>query len=72
MKWLYLKVIGWSVPVFVCVGGLVLYAHTVTTSATTASSAPLTLFALTSAAIFALLLFLFCSHNHFTYPIHYA
>src|SRR5437660_1274414 len=38
VKWSYLKVIGWSVLVFVCVGWLVFYVNTVTTNATTVSS----------------------------------
>jgi hypothetical protein len=64
VKWSYLRVIGRSALVFVCVGWLVFYANTVTTNATTVSSAPLTLFALIYGAIFALLLFLVWRHNH--------
>src|SRR6266446_8402894 len=56
VKWSYLKVVGWSILVFVCVGWLVFYVNTVTANATTVSSAPLTFFALISAAIFVLLL----------------
>src|SRR5438093_11940777 len=44
-KWSYLKVIGWSVLVFLCVGWLVFYVNTIATNATTVPSAPLTLFA---------------------------
>src|SRR5947207_9178172 len=54
VKWSYLKVIGWSVLLFVCVGWLVFYVNTVTTNATTVSSAPLTLFSLMSGLIFIL------------------
>ena len=71
-KWSYLKVVGWSVLLFVCVGWLVFYVNTVTTNATTVSSAPLTLFALISGAIFALLLFLVWRHNHSGYQTQYA
>src|SRR5690348_13267034 len=72
VKWSYLKVIGWSVLVFVCVGWLVFYVNTVTTNATTVSSAPLTLFALIYGAIFALMLFLVWRHNHSSYQTQYA
>src|SRR5260370_39745555 len=72
VKWSYLKVIGWSVLVFVCVGWLVFYVNTVTTNSTTVSSAPLALFALISSAIFALLLFLVWRHNHSTYARKYV
>jgi hypothetical protein len=66
VKWSYLKVIGWSVLVFLSAGWLVFYVNSVTTNATTVSSAPLTLFALIYGAIFALLLFLVWKHNNST------
>jgi uncharacterized integral membrane protein len=72
VKWSYLKVIGWSVLVFLSAGWLVSYVNSVTTNATTVSSAPLTLFALISGAIFALLLFLVWRHNYSTYQTQYA
>ncbi len=72
LKWSYLKVIGWSVLVFLCAGWLVFYVNTATTNATTVSSAPLTLFALIYGAIFALLLFLVWRHNHSSYQTQYA
>ena len=72
LKWSYLKVIGWSVLLFLCAGWLVFYVNTVTTNATTVSSAPLTFFALISGAIFALLLFLAWKHNHSSYQTQYA
>ena len=71
-KWSYLKVVGWSVLVFLFAGWLVFYVNTVTTNATTVSSAPLTFFALISGAIFALLLFLVWRHNHSSYQTQYA
>jgi hypothetical protein len=72
LKWSYLKVIGWSVLVFLSAGWLVFYVNTVTTNATTVSSAPLTLFALIYAAILALLLVLVWRHNHSSYQTKYA
>jgi hypothetical protein len=72
VKWSYLKVIGWSVLVFLSAGWLVFYVNSVTTNATTVSSAPLTLFALISGAAFALLLFLVWRHNHSSYQTQYA
>jgi uncharacterized integral membrane protein len=71
-KWSYLKVCSWFVLAFLCVGWVVFYANTVTTNATTVSSIPLTLFAMISGAIFALLLFLVWKHNHSTYQTRYA
>jgi hypothetical protein len=72
LKWSYLKVIGWSVLVFLSAGWLVFYVNTVTKNATTVSSAPLTFFALIYAAILALLLFLVWRHNHSSYQTQYA
>src|SRR5689334_23972706 len=72
VKWSYLKVIGWSVLVFVCVGWLVFYVNTVTTNATTVSSFPLTFFTLISAVTFALVLFVVWKHNHSTYVRRFA
>ena len=72
VKWSYLKVIGWSVLVFLSAGWLVFYVNSVTTNARTVSSAPLTFFVLIFAAIFALLLFLVWNHNHSTYQKRYA
>jgi hypothetical protein len=66
-KWSYLKVGSWSVLAFLSIGWFVFYVNTVTTKATTVSSAPLTLFVLISAGIFALSLFLVWRHNHSTY-----
>jgi amino acid transporter len=72
IKWSYLKVIGWSALVFVCIGWLVFYVNTITTNATAVSSAPLTLFALIFAAVFGLLLFFVWKHNHSTYQRQFA
>src|SRR5260370_39117107 len=72
VKWSYLKVGSWSVLAFLCMGWLVFYVNTVTTNATTVSSIPLTLFALISGVIFALLMFLVWKHNHSPYETRYA
>ena len=72
VKWSYLKVIRWSVLVFLSAGWLVFYVNSVTTNATNVSSTPLTLFALISGAVFALLLFLVWKHNHSSYQTQYA
>jgi hypothetical protein len=72
VKWSYLKVIRWSVLVFLCAGWLVFYVNTVTTNATTVSSAPLTAFGLISGAVFVLLLFLVWKHNHSTFRKQFA
>ncbi len=72
VKWSYLKVIGWSVLVFLCAGWLLFYVNTVKTNATTVSSAPLSLFSLISGVIFVLLLFLVWRHNHSVYHSQYA
>jgi amino acid transporter len=71
VKWSYPKVIGWSALMFLCVGWLVFYVNTVTTNATTVSSAPLTLFALISCVIFVLLLLVVWKHNHSAYRRQY-
>jgi len=72
VKWSYLKVIGWSILLFVCVGWLIFYVNTVMTNATTVSSAPLTLFVLMAGATFVLLLFLVWRHNHVAYRRQFA
>jgi len=72
VKWSYLKVTGWSVLLFVCVGWLVFYVNTVTTNATTVSSFPLTFFMLIFAVTFALVLFVVWKHNHSSYQTQYA
>jgi hypothetical protein len=71
-KWSYLKVGSWSALVFLCIGWLVFYVNTVTTNATSVSSAPLTLFALLFVAAFVLSFFLVWRHNHSTYQRRFA
>ena len=72
VKWSYVKVIGWSVLLLVCVGWLVFYVNIVTTNATTVSSASLTLFASIFATVFVFLLFFVWKHNHSTYQRRFA
>src|SRR5713226_986399 len=71
-KWSYLRVGSWSVLAFLCIGWLVFYVNAVTTNSSTVSSPPLTFFALISAAIFALLLFIVWKHNHSKYHRRFA
>ena len=54
------------------VGWLVFYVNTVTTNASTVLSTPLTVFGLTSAAMFTLLLLVVWKHNHSNYERRYT
>jgi len=72
VKWSYLKVIGWSVLVFLSAGWLGFYVNTVTTKATTLSSAPLAAFGLITGMALVLLMFLVWRHNHATYRQRFA
>ena len=72
VKWSYLKVIGWSVLVFLSAGWLVFYVNTVTTKATTLSSAPLAAFGSITGMVLVLLMFVVWRHNHATYPQRFA
>ena len=72
VKWSYLKVIGWSILVFLCAGWLVFYVNTVTTNATTVLSAPLTAFGLIAGAVFVLLVFFVWKHNHSIFQKQFA
>jgi hypothetical protein len=67
VKWLYLKVIFWSVLLFLCCGWLVFYVYAVTTNASTVLSPPVTRFALIFVAAFVVILFLLRRHNHSNY-----
>ena len=71
-KWSYLKVGSWSVLAFLCVGWLVFYVNAVTTSSSTVSSPPLMFFALISATIFSVMMFLVRRHNHTAFAQRYA
>jgi hypothetical protein len=67
VKWSYLKVIFWSVLVFLSAGWLVFFVNTITTNASTVLSPPLTAFGLVFGATFLLLSLLVWRHNHTTY-----
>jgi hypothetical protein len=67
VKWSYLKVVFWSVLLFLCIGWIVFYVNAAMTNSSMVISAPLTLFGLVSAGIFVSLLFFVWRHNHATY-----
>jgi hypothetical protein len=71
-KWSYLRVVFWSVLLFLCIGWLVFYINIVTANSSTVLSPSLTLYVLISAPIFILLVFLFWRHNHSVYEKQYA
>jgi hypothetical protein len=70
MKWSYLKLGGWSV--FVAFPALIAYVHSVMSTSKTASSAPLTIFAVVFSCMFASLVGVVWRHNHAVYPREYA
>ncbi len=72
VKWSYLKVVLWSGVAFLGVSWLIFYVNTVTTNSSTVLSPPLSVFALISATMFALLLFFVWRHNHSIYAQRYA
>lgn len=67
-KWSYLKLLGWSVLVFVSVGWLVFYVSTIATNSSSVYSVPLAIYAVLSAAAFVVCLIASWNHNHSTYP----
>jgi hypothetical protein len=71
-KWSYLRLLGWSVLVFLSVGWVVFYANTVTQNSSSVSSVPLTVYSLLSAGVFVVLFLIYWKHNHLTYPGQYA
>jgi len=71
-KWSYPKLLGWSVLVFLSVGWIVFYVNIVTNNYSTVSLPPLRMFAVLSAGLFVVLLFLYWNHNHTAYPRQYA
>jgi hypothetical protein len=70
LKWSYLKLVGWSV----CAGftALIAYVHSVMGSSKTASSMPVTIFAVVYFCTLSFLLATFWRHNHLIYPRDYA
>jgi hypothetical protein len=71
-KWSYLKLLGWSLLVFLSLGWVVFYVNTVMNNSSFVSSLPLTAFAVLSACLFVALCFLYWNHNNSTYPRQYA
>jgi hypothetical protein len=71
-KWSYLKLIGWSVLVFLSFGWVVFYVNAITKNSLSVSSVPLTIYALVSAGIFVALFLVYSKHNQSIYPRVYA
>jgi hypothetical protein len=71
-KWSYLKLLGWSLLVFLSLGWVVFYMNTFTNNSSSVFSLPLTVFAVLSACLFVALCFLYWNHNSSTYPRQYA
>ena len=67
-KWSYVKVISWSVVLFLSVGWLVFYVNTIAKSATTVMSPALTGYGLLVAVVFASIVVLVVRHNLSVYP----
>ena len=68
----YLKLLGWSLLVFLSLGWVVFYVNTVTNNSSSVFSLPLTVFGVLSACLFVALCFLYWNHNNSTYPRQYA
>lgn len=71
-EWSYLKLVGWSLLVFLSVGWIVFYVNTITKNSSSVSSVPLTIYAVLSAGVFIVLFLLYWKHNHSRYPREYA
>ena len=71
-KWSYLKLLGWSVLVFLSFGWVVFYVNAITKNSSSVSSVPLTVYAVLSAGVFVALFLVYWKHNHSTYPRQYA
>lgn len=71
-KWSYLKLVGWSVLVFVSIGWIVFYVNTVAKSSSSVYSVPLTIYAVLSTGVFLAFVLVYWKHNHYTYPREYA
>ena len=67
VKWSYRKLILWWALAFLSIGWILFYTNAVTKNSAAVLSPPLTLFGLSSAATFLLLLVLFWRHNQSTY-----
>ena len=71
-KWSYLKLLGWSLLLFLSLGWVVFYVNTVTKNSPSVASLPLTIYAELSAGLFVVLFLLYVTRNHLTYPRQYA
>jgi hypothetical protein len=67
-KWSYLKLLGWSVLVFLSFGWVVFYVNAITKNSLTVSSVPVTIYAVLSASVFVVLFLAYWKHNESTYP----
>jgi hypothetical protein len=71
-KWSYLKLLGWSVLVFLSVGWIVFYVNTITNNSSSVASVPLRIYAVLAVGVFVVLFLIYWNHNHSTYPGQYA
>jgi hypothetical protein len=71
-KWSYLKLLGWSLLVFLSVGWIVFYMNAIAMNSTSVSSVPLTIYVVIYAGVFAAIVVLFSKHNHSTFPRQFA
>jgi hypothetical protein len=71
-KWSYLKLLGWSILIFLSVGWIVFYVNTITTNSLSVSSFPLTIYVVLSGGIFVVLFLVCWKHNHSAFPRQYA
>jgi hypothetical protein len=71
-KWSYLKLLGWSVLVFLSVGWIVFYVNTITKNSSSAYSAALRTYTVIFAGIFVAIAMAYWKHNHSTYTRQYA
>ena len=71
-KWSYVKLFGWSVLVFLSVGWIVFYVHTVDTNSSSVLSLSLGIYGILGIGMFAGVWIFFWKHNHSTYPRQFA
>ena len=71
-KWSYLKLVGWSLLVFLSLGWIVFYVNTISKNSSAVWSIPLMIYAELSAGLFVVLFLLYLARNRLTYPRQYA
>jgi hypothetical protein len=71
-KWSYLKLIGWSVLVFLAGGWIVFYVNTIANNSSSVYSPPLAVYAALFAVVFVVLFLSSWNHNHSAYPQQYT